>query len=128
MPDVHLSTFARRLLDIADDAADLRQSPDARVKLAAMRTEREALAELSGRLGFDDTEAVEDLAVMTAALQAVAAALLKVDPVLTERVAELIDAHHDDNLSELAQLFRDNMRDRQQQLITAPSTRSEITQ
>lgn len=124
-PDLHLTTFAQRLLTIADEAADLRQGATApTVALAAMRTEREALAELTGRLGFDDTEAIEDLRVWTQAARALAGAIRACGPAVAEQIAAQLDATRDAELAELADVLRDNARD--DQLAVATATTKEI--
>jgi hypothetical protein len=103
VPAAHISTFGRRLLDVADSAADLRArgraSGDDRLALQAGRAEREALADLMNRLGFDDTEAIEQVEEARLFVRAVHAAVRDA-PELAERLARELDRVGQDGLAD----------------------------
>lgn len=94
VPAAHLSTFARRLVDVADDAADLREHGrllgDHRLVLQAGRAEREAVADLINRLGMDHTEAIEEVEQARAFIYAVHQ-VTRESPELAERLAHELD-------------------------------------
>lgn len=100
---VHLSEFARRLVDVADDAADLRElgrlTGNHRLSLQAMRAEREALADLTNRMGVDDSEAIEQLDEARAFVLAVQR-VVRDDPELAERVARELEHQGQDELAD----------------------------
>jgi hypothetical protein len=102
-PAAHISTFARRLVDVADDAADLRArgraAGDHRLALQAGKAEREALADLMNRLGLDDTEAIEEVEQARQFIQAVHRAVRDA-PELAERLACELDRLGQDNLAD----------------------------
>jgi hypothetical protein len=98
----HLSTFARRLLDIADDAADLRESAqhhgDRRLALLAGRAEREALDDVIGRLGIDDVESIEEVEQAHAFILAMHRVIAD-DPELADRLARELEGQGADDLA-----------------------------
>jgi hypothetical protein len=103
VPAAHLSAFARRLVDVADDAADLREhgrlTGNHRLALQAGKAEREALADLMNRLGLDDTEAIEEVEQARQFIQAVHRAVRDA-PELAERLARELDRLGQDNLAD----------------------------
>jgi hypothetical protein len=121
----HLSTFARRLLDIADDASDLRERAqhdgDRRLALQAGRAEREALADVIARLGIDDVEAIEEVEQARAFVHAVHRAVADA-PELAERLARELESQGYDDMADSVR----SLIDLRPQLHAVPTTR-EIT-
>jgi hypothetical protein len=122
VPAAHLSAFARRLVDVADDAADLRErgrlSGDHRLALQAGKAEREALADLMTRLGMDDTEAIEEVEQARHFIHAVHRAV-RDTPELAERLGRELDLG---GQPELADSVR-SLRDLRPQLHAVPTTK-----
>lgn len=128
LPGADLGGFAQRFLDLANDAAGIRErglaAGDDAKAAAGIRSEREALGDLVKLLGITDDEVVRDLAVYRQAVIAVAQLLPDLDPDVTERLARRLDAEQDQDLSELADVFRTNLAERQ--LALATTHRKEI--
>jgi hypothetical protein len=125
-----VADFADRLLGLADEAAEQREHGrehhDPKLVLAAVRAEREVIAELTSVLGVTHEEIVEQLQEARALILSIADVIRDSRPELAEHLARELDRRNQPELADSLRDLADEVRPRP--LHALPSATSEETQ